>query len=311
MTAKISASADGLYGSLVVGANEALRFGNDTSGQMAGFRNKLINGGMGIWQRSTSISSGIGTSTPVAADRWIIYAEGAALNVTRVAGVGDSKYALNVSGAAGNTGWGVSQRIEAADIYMAAGSPITVSLWFYTSVPRDLFAIFYAPTTEDTWSGQTTEGSVSFGSLSAGWSKLTATFTSTENMKKGVGLNFGSSTLLTSGNIAFSEVQLEQGSIATPFENRPIGLELSMCQRYYETGTVQYIGYSSDLIGGWASFAQHKRTTPTITLTSPEENQNLGAQTISPRLNGFRLHTNVLVVGTAYYTGPFKAVAEL
>lgn len=32
----------------------------------------------------------------------------------------------------------------------------------------------------------------------------------------------------------FSFVQLEEGSVATPFESRPVGLELSLCQRYYE-----------------------------------------------------------------------------
>ncbi len=32
----------------------------------------------------------------------------------------------------------------------------------------------------------------------------------------------------------FNYVQLEEGSIATPFEQRPIGLELSLCQRYYQ-----------------------------------------------------------------------------
>ena len=30
-----------------------------------------------------------------------------------------------------------------------------------------------------------------------------------------------------------TNVQLEEGSVATPFEQRPIGLELSLCQRYY------------------------------------------------------------------------------
>ena len=29
-------------------------------------------------------------------------------------------------------------------------------------------------------------------------------------------------------------VQLEPGPVATPFEHRPIGLELSLCQRYYQ-----------------------------------------------------------------------------
>ena len=32
----------------------------------------------------------------------------------------------------------------------------------------------------------------------------------------------------------FNFVQLEEGSVATPFENRPYGLELSLCHRYFE-----------------------------------------------------------------------------
>lgn len=31
----------------------------------------------------------------------------------------------------------------------------------------------------------------------------------------------------------FNYVQLEEGSVATPFENRPYGLEISLCQRYF------------------------------------------------------------------------------
>jgi hypothetical protein len=41
--------------------------------------------------------------------------------------------------------------------------------------------------------------------------------------------------------IAFScdiaQVQLEEGTVATAFEQRPIGTELALCQRYYETGS--------------------------------------------------------------------------
>ena len=33
----------------------------------------------------------------------------------------------------------------------------------------------------------------------------------------------------------FNYVQLEEGSVKTPFENRPIGLELSLCQRYFQS----------------------------------------------------------------------------
>lgn len=35
------------------------------------------------------------------------------------------------------------------------------------------------------------------------------------------------------GWIDIAQVQLEEGTFATPFEQRPIGLELSLCQRYY------------------------------------------------------------------------------
>jgi hypothetical protein len=42
-------------------------------------------------------------------------------------------------------------------------------------------------------------------------------------------------------------VQLEVGSVATPFERRPYGTELSLCQRYYYK---QFGGTSSIYIGG-------------------------------------------------------------
>jgi len=43
----------------------------------------------------------------------------------------------------------------------------------------------------------------------------------------------GTNLTIEFGPGTVSKVQLEFGSIATPFENRPYGLELSLCQRYY------------------------------------------------------------------------------
>jgi hypothetical protein len=40
-----------------------------------------------------------------------------------------------------------------------------------------------------------------------------------------------------SGTATLGNVQLEFGSRATPFEHRLVGVELSLCQRYYEIGT--------------------------------------------------------------------------
>jgi hypothetical protein len=41
------------------------------------------------------------------------------------------------------------------------------------------------------------------------------------------------STAAVNGTIQWIGVQLEPGPVATPFEHRPIGTELALCQRYY------------------------------------------------------------------------------
>lgn len=61
-------------------------------------------------------------------------------------------------------------------------------------------------------------------------------------------------------------VQLEAGSVATPFERRDYGRELMMCQRYYEkTGFIlQTSGGTTNPSAFWKV---DKRTTPTLTLS--------------------------------------------
>jgi hypothetical protein len=67
-------------------------------------------------------------------------------------------------------------------------------------------------------------------------------------------------------------VQLEVGSQATPFEQRPIGTELALCQRYYEkfSATSIYTVYGSGLAGAVDSgtitmpFRVTKRVQPTL-----------------------------------------------
>ena len=78
--------------------------------------------------------------------------------------------------------------------------------------------------------------------------------------------------------IKIAQVQLEEGSVATPFEQRPYGLELSLCQRYYEVSSylaTNLISQSPSFGGGivpWV-FKQTKRITPTIGFV-----QNIGTK---------------------------------
>jgi hypothetical protein len=75
--------------------------------------------------------------------------------------------------------------------------------------------------------------------------------------------NTNATIKLSSGTVSL--VQLEAGSVATPFENRPIGTELALCQRYYETGgfvTSQSI--TTNLIYPLVYYKTTKRAAPTV-----------------------------------------------
>jgi hypothetical protein len=79
-------------------------------------------------------------------------------------------------------------------------------------------------------------------------------------------------------------VQLEQGSVPTPFESRPYGHELSLCQRYYQVilstsnNRYQNIGHcsSTTLCFIRVPFSVQMRTTPTIINNSVQFNVNSG-----------------------------------
>jgi hypothetical protein len=74
----------------------------------------------------------------------------------------------------------------------------------------------------------------------------------------------------TSGATFFiTGVQLEAGSVATPFERRPYGTELALCQRYFEVLNSRLLGsFSSSTSNVMWSFKATKRATPTMTIVS-------------------------------------------
>jgi hypothetical protein len=70
-------------------------------------------------------------------------------------------------------------------------------------------------------------------------------------------------------------VQLEAGSVATPFERRDYGRELMMCQRYYEKGSAGAGSRSTDNICyTYINYKQEKRAVPTFAGVSQTVNVN-------------------------------------
>ena len=134
------------------------------------------------------------------------------------------------------------------------------------------------------------------------WVKITGTATLPQTAGKTI--NAGSSleiemTFTPKAGLVTNtaEWQLEEGSVATPFEVRPIGLELALCQRYFERissdGGRHNIGTGSIITPTTVivpmQYAVKKRVIPSVSIAGATN----GYRIINAATNGFAL-TNLV-----------------
>jgi hypothetical protein len=105
----------------------------------------------------------------------------------------------------------------------------------------------------------------------------------------------------TSRTFRISGVQMETGTVATPFELRSHGEELALCQRYYQSLPGNFSGYllQNDSIFWAIPFAVTMRSTPTVAFsgyTYSPATTNLSATAISS--TGFTVNVNSGASGT-------------
>ena len=262
------------------------------------FRNKLINGNFDIWQRGTSqTSSGYGS-----ADRWNLINSGSTKTASQQAFTlgqtevpGNPKYYLRtvVTSGAGAGDYVINaQRIES--VYTLSGKTATLSFWAkagsnknITTQIRQIFG-----TGSNSPSSVVNDFGITTHSLTTSWQKFTTTVSIPSISGKTIGTNnndylelrfwldAGSNSSAESnslpnqsGTFDIAQVQLEEGSAATPFEQRPIGVELSLCQRYYWTfyTTVYNFSYAT-AASQWLTEPLYNpvtmRVTPTVTVST-------------------------------------------
>lgn len=216
----------------VDGLQDALDSKADTSyvnNKYSGFKNYIINGNFDVWQRGTSFSS-VGYT----ADRWHL-AIGGSANATKhnilpntilLATTADSSFA------------NLYQAIETATVVGLRGKTLTLSLKIAvggTHTGGLVLSAKYSNSTDILDSQNTTIQSIGISAGSAN-TRYSLTFTVPADAV-GLIVNIENTVAQASGALyQVQEVQLEEGSVATPFEQRPIGLELSLCQRYYLLG---------------------------------------------------------------------------
>ena len=245
--------------------NGDVKLASINGGPLAGFRNRIINGNFDIAQRGTSISSGVSALT-YTLDRWIVAANTAAVTASQGSQTSAPYRFLSVTGAAGNTGVSIRQRIEAKTIRDLAGQQVTLSFFIYnaTSNATSIAVQMDHANTEDNFSAATQFFTATLPSVSD-TTRQSVTVTLPAEARNGVEVRFIANAI-TTGVFVLHTVQLEPGSVATPFEQRPIGTELALCQRYYERGNFRVDGTqpSFGTLSGMVYFKTVKRATPTI-----------------------------------------------
>lgn len=238
-------------------------------GQLAGLRNKIINGKMEIAQRGTSFAAI--ASGAYSLDRWTYSnASSAVATVSQQADVPSSnefqsslRYTVTTTDTsiAASDATFIAQNIEGYNARDLIGRTFTVSFWVRSSntgvhcvalrnsAADRSYITEYTVNAANTWEKKT--ATVNGGLITAGtwdWTNgigLRAVFvlatgsnfqTTANAWQAGNFLATSSQVncLDTIGNIfAITGVQLEVGSVATPFEHRPYGMELALAQRYY------------------------------------------------------------------------------
>tara|TARA_R110000868_G_scaffold236493_2_gene490515 strand:+ start:958 stop:2061 length:1104 start_codon:yes stop_codon:yes gene_type:complete len=284
---------------IVLGADGSvsLELSSLNGGPLAGFRNRIINGNFDFWQRGTSF-----TLAEYSADRWVNGRTGTTHTATRqpftvgqTAVPNEPTYFCRtaVTSVAGAGNFSVLRhRIE--DVRTFAGQQVTVSFWAKVDATKSIsveLEQFFG--TGGSPSASVTEIGTTKVSIGTSWQKVTVTATVPSISGKTIGTDsnnylgfniwfdagssFNSRTDSLgqqSGTFTFdiAQVQIEPGPVATPFERRPIGTELALCQRYFQLagngcfGSVD--GSSTTTIAFAEKFFVPMRIAPTVTWTT-------------------------------------------
>ena len=261
-----------------------------------GMKNLLINGCMRVCQRG---SQPLDVQTRYGLDRWYVF-WGASAGVTPGTQKPTSTTYLETTSCmelAGLTCTGtnsihVNQRIESANAKTFLNGVNhgkwsgQFKFWHNFGSSVNVYLVIYSANATDNFSAITERY------VSSAQSVPTSTWTSlkfegidipTTDMYNGLQFSIKIKTPVCSGKtIRIGDAQFEIGPKCTTIERRPYGLELALCQRYYEKsydldtvpGTTTLIGAPIQHGGGsilltGASFKVRKRAIPTIVIYSP------------------------------------------
>lgn len=232
-----------------------------------GYRNKLINGSLDVWQRGTSFSNAQNIYT---ADRWKVSYNDCGGNYTQATSdlIGFNQYMRMIKGGVPNGSFMIQQAIETVNCADLIGQRVVFSCWARlsnstTQANHSLtMALGFSATTDYSgwlnsadicsfygrWlatgaSGVTFQAgstgvnsfapSQSSGTLTTTWQRYFYTLIVPPNTRTVVCGIYSESTV-QNGGIDVTGIQMEIGSVPTAFDRRHIQSETDMCLRYFQ-----------------------------------------------------------------------------
>ena len=197
----------------------------------AGRKNLIINGGFDVWQRGTS-QTGSGRKS---VDRWYCANGGAMAKDVDATGNPILKFTTN-----GHVDPYLFTVIEDG-VRILRGKTVTFSCYIKSAHPDPIQFLYL----RQYGTGGALVGKATMASSESGWDRYVLTTTIPESWTANDHLF--TDIEFTGGmtaDIWVKNVQLEAGSVATPFEHRSYGEELALCQRYYQT-----LDFSRSMLG--------------------------------------------------------------
>jgi hypothetical protein len=234
-------------------ADDNVQVASLNGGQLAGFRNQIINGDFRHWQRGSDFT--LSSDEVYTADRWWTGSTTTRIRRNTANMFAGFRNSLEIQGPAGAV---IRQPIELSlagfDDRFTVGKTYTLSFYCNKS----------GTTVQGTFANTPQTGSGLFDNeaitpVPGETDRYSYTFT--------IGSAIGSTNTCLNIGIKKSDadplfiggVQLEPGPVATPFEHRPIATELALCQRYFQKFT---LGSAGTIQGAWVVTAGNDSVRP-------------------------------------------------
>ena len=189
------------------------------------FKNQIINGGFDVWQRGTSSSLINGYS----ADRWLIHCHLLTSGLNTIKETSNGKTYLKTT--ANFDGYLYPTQIIEDGAKKCIGKKMTLSFdASCTNAAEDTFhpieVIFYStyPTVYHSHTFYTTSNSME---------RYSVEIDCTDDIYAAGNSHLEFRCHISGCVMKLGNVQLEEGTIPTDFEQRPASIELALCQRYF------------------------------------------------------------------------------